>query len=78
MNMSSYTQHSDFPMKISSDASTTNALARGTQACAWVKGVKVGVELQVLGSVTEMTFLGCIETLVTDMRGDTSIHAHKD
>ena len=36
------------------------------------------VELQVLGSVAEMTFLGCIETLVTDMRRDTYIHAHED
>lgn len=32
------------------------------------------VELQVLDSVTEMTFLGCLEILVTEIR----IHAHKD
>ena len=39
---------------------------------------KPSVELQALGSVTEMAFLGCIEILVTDMRRDTYIHAHKD
>lgn len=38
----------------------------------------VCVELQDLGSVTENKFLGCIETLVTDMRRDTYLHAYKD
>ena len=36
------------------------------------------VELQVLDSVTEIIFVKHIETLVTDMRRDTYIHAHKD
>ncbi len=36
------------------------------------------VELQILDSVTEITFVRCIEILVTDMRRDTYIHAHKD
>lgn len=35
----------------------------------------IAVELQVLGSVTEITFLRCIKALVIDMR-DTYIHAH--
>ncbi len=38
----------------------------------------IAVELQVLGSVTEITFLRCIKALVIDMRRDTYIHAHKD
>ena len=34
--------------------------------------------VQVLDSVVEMTFVGCIETRVADMRRDTYIHARKD
>lgn len=36
------------------------------------------MELQFLDSLTKLRFLRYLETLITDVRGDKSKHAHKD